>query len=123
MHEAGIAQQVIDACAVHLRERGASRATRVGLRIGALANVDPEALRFCFDSLKRDTPFDSAALLIEWRSRFGCPCEHTPVVLDAQPGVCPSCGAAESLADACALDIRYLEFEDGTDDGDDQRAD
>jgi Zn finger protein HypA/HybF involved in hydrogenase expression len=87
MHEAGIAQQVIDACAIHLRRHRASQATCVALRIGALANVDPEALRFCFDSLKKDTPLDSAALLIEWRSRFGCACEHTPVVLDGLPGV------------------------------------
>jgi hydrogenase nickel incorporation protein HypA/HybF len=121
MHEAGIAWQVIDACTAHLRTHGASHAACVGLRIGALANVDPEALRFCFDSLKKDTPLDSATLLIEWRSRFGCACEHTPVVLDALPGVCPSCGAAESFADACALDIRYLEFDDGADDAD-QRA-
>jgi len=116
MHEAGIAMQVIDACTDHLRRHRASRATCVGLRIGALANVDPDALRFCFDSLKKDTPLDSAALLIEWRSRFGCSCEQTPVLLDAQPGVCPACGAAESFADACALDIRYLEFDDGTHD-------
>jgi hydrogenase nickel incorporation protein HypA/HybF len=111
MHEAGIARQVIDACAVELRSRGASRATSVGLRIGALASVDPEALRFCFDALKRDTPLGSATLQIEWRSRFGCACEHAAIVLEAQPGVCPSCGATESFADACALDIRYLEFD------------
>lgn len=122
MHEAGIAQQVIDTCAIHLRRHHASQATCVGLRIGALANVDPEALRFCFDSLKKDTPLDSAALLIEWRSRFGCSCEHTPVILETQPGACPSCGAAESFADACALDIRYLEFDDEAED-EDQRAD
>ena len=113
MHEAGIAWQVIDACVAHLHNHGASHATCVGLRIGALASVDPDALRFCFDALKRDTPLDSAALSIEWRSRFGCACEQTPVVSGAQPGVCPSCGAAESLADAFALDIRYLEFDDG----------
>ena len=116
MHEAGIAQQVIEACATHLRAHGASRATCVGLRIGALASVDPDALRFCFDSLKQDTPLHSAALQIEWRSRFGCACARSPVVLDTQPDVCPLCGATESLADACALDLRYLEFDEGSDD-------
>ena len=122
MHEAGLAQQVIDVCARHALTHGASQVTCVGLRIGALASVDPEALRFCFDSLKRDTPLGSAALRIEWRSRFGCPCDpvrSTPIL---EPGVCPSCGAAESYADACALDIRYLEFDDGAD-GDAQHAD
>jgi len=122
MHEAGIAWQVIDACAEYLRQHSASRVTRVGLRVGALASVDPDALRFCFDSLKRDTPLDSAVLLIEWRSRFGCSCERTPVVPGVPAGACPSCGAVESVADACALDIRYLEFDDGTDD-ENQRSD
>jgi hydrogenase nickel incorporation protein HypA/HybF len=115
MHEAGIAQHVIDACEIHLRRHSASQAICVGLRIGALAGVDPEALRFCFDSLKEETPLHSAELRIEWRSRFGCSCEATPVVPDAQPDVCPGCGAAESFADACALDICYLEFDDGAD--------
>ncbi len=111
MHEAGIAQQVIETCALHLRAHGATRATCVGLRIGALASVDPDALRFCFDALKSQTPLDSATLRIEWRSRFGCACASAAIDLDARPGLCPSCGAAESLADACALDIRYLEFD------------
>ncbi len=122
MHEAGIACQLIDACMEYLRRHSASRVTSVGLRIGALASVDPDALRFCFDSLKQDTPLDSAVLLIEWRSRFGCTCERTPVVLGVPAGACPSCGAAESVADACALDIQYLEVNDGTDD-EDQRTD
>lgn len=115
MHEAGIAQQVIEACEVHLRRHGASHATGVGLRVGALASVDPDALRFCFDSLKVGTPLATASLMIEWRSRYGCQCAPAALSLAAAPGVCPSCGAAESFDDACALDIRYLEFE-GADD-------
>jgi hydrogenase nickel incorporation protein HypA/HybF len=115
MHEAGIAQQVIEACEVHLSRHGAARATRVGLKVGALASIDPEALRFCFDSLKAGTPLATATLMIEWRSRFGCECAQAAVDLAAVPGICPTCGAAESFADACALDIRYLEFEGATD--------
>jgi hydrogenase nickel incorporation protein HypA/HybF len=111
MHEAGIAQQVIDACVLHLRAHGAAHATTVGLRIGALAGVDPDALRFCFDALKQETPLDSASLQIDWRSRFGCDCQHLGSQCADQPGICPVCGAAESFADACALDIRYLEFD------------
>lgn len=121
MHEAGIAQQVIEACEVHLRRHGATHATGVGLKIGALASIDPEALRFCFDSLKAGTALAEAALMIEWRSRFGCECADGAVDLATDPGKCPTCGAAESLVDACALDIRYLEFEGATDVGADTR--
>ena len=111
MHEAGIAQEVISICAAHLSAHGGRRATAVGLRIGALASVDPESLTFAFDCLKRGTPFESATLTIDWRSRFGCACPSRALALDDQPGVCPVCGAAESFANATALDVRYLEFD------------
>ena len=114
MHEAGIAHRVIDICSATLRAHGGARATVVGLRVGALSSVDPDALTFCFDALKADTPLASATLHIEWRSRFGCACQNYEgrdhqhnLMADA----CPVCGAAESLADACALDIRHLEFD------------
>lgn len=87
MHEAGLAQSVIDACDAELRRRGGVRATVVGLRIGSMASVDPEALRFCFDALKRDTAFEAAMLDIEWVD------------------------GSQSFEDATALDIRYLEFD------------
>jgi hydrogenase nickel incorporation protein HypA/HybF len=113
MHEAGIAQRVIAACARHLLRAAPRRPRASACGSWALACVDPDALRFCFDNLKAATPLAAATLQIEWRSRFGCACESTPVLLAAPPGVCPSCGAAESFADACALDIRHLEFDEG----------
>lgn len=114
MHEAGIAQEVIDVCTTQLRAHGGTRATTVGVRIGALASVDPDALRFSFDCLKLDTPLESATLRIEWRSRFGCACEQAPLDPGAPAATCPVCGAAESLADAYALDVRFLEFDTDT---------
>jgi len=90
VHEAALAQQVIDACTAELRARDGRSATCVGLRIGAHAGVDPEALRFCFDALKPDTPLAGAVLRIEWRD------------------------VGVSFVDATALDIRYLEFETET---------
>jgi hydrogenase nickel incorporation protein HypA/HybF len=87
MHEAGLAQQVIDTCAVELRAHGGRYATCVGLRIGALAAVDPDALRFCFDALKPGTPLEPATLDIQWLA------------------------VSDVGGDTTALDIRYLEFE------------
>ena len=74
MHEAGIARQIIEVCTGQFKAPGAARVTVVGLRVSALSSVDPEALRFCFDTLKRDTSLDAVTLQIEWRSRFGCAC-------------------------------------------------
>jgi Zn finger protein HypA/HybF involved in hydrogenase expression len=82
----------------------------VALRIGPLSSVDPDALAFAFDALKQKTPLESATLRVESRSRFGCLCQP-PADVTTLAGFCPSCGAIESLADAFALDIRYLEFD------------
>lgn len=111
MHEAGIAQEVLNACVAQLRAYGAVRVTSVGLQIGARSSVDPAALQFCFDELKRDTVLHSAVLDVDRRSRFGCSCQDTDPDIGTCPDVCPICGAAESLADACSLEIRYLEFD------------
>ena len=57
MHEMGIACSILDAVAKAVannavdkqaRRHPGVRATRVGVRIGELAAIDPEALRFCF---------------------------------------------------------------------------
>ena len=87
MHEAGLAQSVIECCTAELQARGGGRVTVVGLRIGALASVDVEAFRFCFDALKQDTPLCSAVLAID----------HI--------------GAGAPFDEATALDLRYLEFD------------
>jgi hydrogenase nickel incorporation protein HypA/HybF len=115
VHEAGIAHQVIDACADALGPYGSVRATKVAIRVGALASVDPDALRFCFDALKSDTPLATATLAIEWRSRYGCSCNverPTSAADDRFVNRCPVCGAVESFADACALDISFIEFDE-----------
>lgn len=87
MHEAGLAQHVIDVCTAELRARRGRHATCVGLRIGGLSAVDPEALRSCFDALKPGTPLHFASLDIE-------------IPADTA-----------SLQQAATLDIRYLEFD------------
>jgi Zn finger protein HypA/HybF involved in hydrogenase expression len=86
--EAGLAQQIIEACAVELLARGGRPAVCVGLRIGPAAPVNPDALRFCFDALKQDTPLRLATLDIE-------------------------CPAIAPAGNAAAVDIRYLEFAAG----------
>jgi len=46
------------------RARGARRVHRIVLRIGALSGVEPEALRFAFDVVTRDTAAVGAELEI-----------------------------------------------------------
>jgi hydrogenase nickel incorporation protein HypA/HybF len=71
MHEMGIASSILDAVQEEMRRypehRVTHRVTKVGLRIGHFAAVDPESLRFCFEALTKDTEFEAPELDIEWR--------------------------------------------------------
>jgi hydrogenase nickel incorporation protein HypA/HybF len=85
MHELAITQGVVDA----VTERtGTAPVAIVRVRVGRLAGVVPEAMRFCFELVAAGTPLDGAALEIE------------------QPegrGRCRTCGVEFVLADLVLL--------------------
>jgi hydrogenase nickel incorporation protein HypA/HybF len=68
MHEMGIANSVLDAVNEEMRRYPEHRVTKVGLRIGHFAAVDPDSLRFCFEALTKNTEFEALELDIEWRT-------------------------------------------------------
>jgi hydrogenase nickel incorporation protein HypA/HybF len=85
MHELAITQSVVDA----VTERtGRAPVATVRVRVGRLAGVVPEAMRFCFDLVTAGTPLEGASLEIE------------------QPegrGLCRTCGDDFPLADLVLL--------------------
>jgi len=68
MHEMGIANSILEGVAQEIRRRPGYRALKVGVRIGELAGVDPDALRFAFDALVSDTELDGLTLEVEYLS-------------------------------------------------------
>ena len=66
MHEIGIAASVLDVVRKEIAARPGARAIVVGLRIGDLAGVDPESLRFGFDALVKDSDLDPLQLEVEY---------------------------------------------------------
>jgi hydrogenase nickel incorporation protein HypA/HybF len=68
VHELSIAQSVIDAVAKEIETRPGARLRKVGLRIGELAGVDAESLRFSWECLTRETGFQGVDLEIEPRA-------------------------------------------------------
>ncbi len=66
MHEMGIALQIIEIAAASIpAEMKPVKVARVNLKIGKLAAVVPDSLRFCFDAASRDTELAGAELAIE----------------------------------------------------------
>ena len=63
MHEMGIANSVIEAVRHEVARYPGSAASKVGVKIGKLAAIDAEALRFCFEALLHDS--DLAGLQLE----------------------------------------------------------
>jgi len=98
MHEMALALNVIDIAAEAARAHAAARVLRVRLRIGALAAVEPEALRFCFAAAARGTPVEDAALEIaRTDGRAWCAGCGRTVVIGSRAAPCPECGAAQLL--------------------------
>src|SRR5678816_3583537 len=94
MHEMSIATSILTAVAREAARDPACRARRVGVRIGELAGIDPENLRFCFEALVKDSELDGLVLEIEERKRrHRCVCGVEFAVNDYE-FACTSCGNA-----------------------------
>jgi hydrogenase nickel incorporation protein HypA/HybF len=114
MHELSIANAILDTVRKEAEKRPGIRVKKVGVRIGALSGVEPEALTFGFSALVQGTDLDPLALEIEsipWRQR--CPdCDLTFDVKE-QGLACPRCARRETLlAGGEELDLAYLEVEE-----------
>jgi len=114
MHEMGIANSILDGVAAELRRRPGSRALKVGVRVGELAGVDPDALSFAFQALTLDTPLAGLTLDIEYRApRSRCrDCGREFEVRNFEL-MCPGCGGtnAECIS-GDEMEFAYLEVEE-----------
>jgi hydrogenase nickel incorporation protein HypA/HybF len=114
MHELSIANSVLEAVRAEVQKRPGARVCKVGVRVGELAGVDPEALSFSFEVLVRGTEFEPVALEIETRPRRQrCPqCGRTFTVVNYDVA-CPDCGAARTeCIGGDELELAYLELEE-----------
>jgi hydrogenase nickel incorporation protein HypA/HybF len=93
MHEMSLAASVREIVEDTARAHGAGQVRVVRLRIGALAAVEPDALRFCFDVVMKGSLAESARLEIETVPGSGwCwDCERA-VTLGSADAPCPACG-------------------------------
>ena len=92
MHELAITQSVVDA----VTERtGSAPVACVRVRVGRLAGVVPDAMRFCFELVTAGTPLEGAALEIEQpEGRGHCRTCGQDVAL-AEPILLCDCGSAD----------------------------
>ena len=114
MHELGIANAVLETVRAQAARHPGARLVRVGVRVGALAGVDPEALAFSFQALTAGTTWEKLALDIEsCPRRHRCAsCGHTFAVPDYRLS-CPACGESRTeCVGGQELEVAYLELEE-----------
>jgi hydrogenase nickel incorporation protein HypA/HybF len=114
MHEMGIANSVLDAVQAEAARFPGTYPAKVCVRIGEVAAIDQEALRFCFEAITRDTELQSLELQIELCPRRNrCPACGVDFIVRKHDTRCPQCG---QVATVCIggdeLELAYLEVEE-----------
>ena len=113
MHEMGIALQIIDIAVASIpSDLRSCRVERVNLKIGKLAAVVADSLRFCFDIVSKDTPLAGTELAIE-ETPVVARCKHCDASWTIAEPVftCPTCqGGALEILSGRELDIVSIEI-------------
>jgi hydrogenase nickel incorporation protein HypA/HybF len=114
MHELGIACSILETVREESSKRPESRFLKVGVRIGEVSGVEPEALIFSFDALVEGSELAPLELVIErTQRRHLCPeCQHEFVVVNYEV-VCPRCAEPRTrCVGGFEMEIAYIEMED-----------
>lgn len=113
MHEVSLIESVVALVEDERRKQDFARVRRIRLQVGMLGHAEPEALRFCFDAVTRDTVAAGAALEIHlvagagWCTRC---CSAGPMA--ERFAACPNCGNAPmQITAGCELRLAELEVE------------
>ena len=113
MHEMSLAEGVLQLIEDARRRQAFARVLAVRLEVGALAGVEPDAMRFCFDAVTRGSVAEGARLEIVSAPGMGCCMGCGDTVPMAQLyGDCPHCGSAQvQVTGGTELRVSELEVE------------
>lgn len=114
MHERGIANSVLEAVRAEMVRHPGTYPCRVGVRIGEMAAIDQDALRFCFEAMVLDTDLESLELGIEVCPRHHrCQACGRDFVVRDYDSRCPQCASLETtFIGGDELQLAYLEVEE-----------
>ena len=93
MHEMSLAEGVLQIVEEAAAASGFRRVRKVSLAIGRLAAVEPDALRFCFESVARGSIAEGTALeIVEVAGSGWCGQCARMVPMAEAVAACPHCG-------------------------------
>ena len=115
MHEMGIAMQIVEIATASIPDDIADvRVERINLKVGKLAAVVPESLRFCFEIVAKDTLLAGADLVIE-EILISAKCNdcHAEWTIHEPVFTCNQCNSgAITILSGRELDIHSIEIYD-----------
>jgi hydrogenase nickel incorporation protein HypA/HybF len=118
MHELALAESILDAVARELEAHQGATPMRVGVKVGVMAAVDLDALRFCFEIARRGSKWPLLKLDAEVvpGEALCLACGHR-MRADAMVLDCEHCGSTQTVMHGSdELDLTCLEVErDGND--------
>jgi hydrogenase nickel incorporation protein HypA/HybF len=114
VHELSIASAILDSVKVEVAKHRNARPVNVGVRIGELSGVDPDALSFGFEVLVKGTDLEPLKLTIKYVSRRQrCNACGKVFTLDGFAVECPACNSTDTMLDAGdELDLVFVELEE-----------
>jgi len=113
MHEMSLCESVLQILQDNAKSQGFARVKAVWLEIGGFSGVEPEAMRFCFDAIMRDTLADQARLeIIEIPGKAWCMQCSKSVQVAQRFDACPECGSYQlQVVGGEEMKIKELEVE------------
>jgi len=113
MHEVGLARQLLDIAESAAKADGAAAITKIGLRLGAMAGVVPDALSFAFEVARQGTMAEQAVLEVEYLPLV-CYCEPCQLAFEVDDrfgiALCPRCDEPSAeIRQGTEFTVSYLE--------------
>lgn len=114
MHELSIANSILNIVLNEKTTKNLSDIKAIGLRIGALSGILPDALEFSFDAIKKETPLENTVLEISEIPISGiCKSCNQKFSVSDYIFECPKCNSSSIDVDkGQEMDIEYIEIKD-----------
>lgn len=112
MHEATLAENILDIALDAAKQNHAAKIFKVGLTLGEMAGVEVEALTLAFDVLKKNTPANDAELAIK-RVPISAKCNKCGknFRLERYNFFCPECDGVLILQSGRELLVEFVDCE------------
>ncbi len=112
MHEAGIAQSILNISIDTALKNDATKINQITVRVGKMSAVEEKSLRFSFDALKADTIANNAELIYQEVALVG-KCAECGVEseLEGYFVSCPLCKGGVTIISGDELEIAHIDVD------------